>query len=118
MKRLESRAVSGVSAALASIGALPRLRWRTYFSHSVTFRPNGAKFVSNLFKKPVRPWRVVADEMSHANRGDRILELAEELERAFQEQMPAPSKSVQAVVPAAAESGGDSPNKPQQRKQS
>jgi hypothetical protein len=74
--------------------------------------------VSKSFKKPARPWRVIADEMSHATRGERILELAEELECAFQEQVPVPRKSVQAVVPAAADSGGDPPNKAQQRKQS
>jgi hypothetical protein len=50
--------------------------------------------VSNPPKKPARPWRVVADELSHANRGDRILELAEELEQAFREQAPEPHKPV------------------------
>jgi len=48
--------------------------------------------VSNSSQQPARPWRVVADEMSHTSRGDRILELAEELERAFQEQTPSPSR--------------------------
>jgi hypothetical protein len=71
--------------------------------------------VSKLLKKPARPWRVIAEEMSHANRGDRILELAEELERAFQEQMPAPGKSVQAVAPDAANNGGSPQSKPQPR---
>lgn len=53
--------------------------------------------MSNAQKKPARPWRIVADEMSHANRGDQILELAEELEQAFQEQASDPHKPATAV---------------------
>jgi hypothetical protein len=74
--------------------------------------------VSKLSENPARPWRVIADEMSHAARGDRVLELAEELERAFQEQMPATRKSVQTVAPDAADNGGGAQNSPQPRKQS
>lgn len=54
--------------------------------------------MSNASKEPARPWRVIADEMSHADRGDRIVELAEELERAFQEQMPDARKSPQVAI--------------------
>lgn len=46
--------------------------------------------MSKASKKPARAWRVIADEMSHATRGERILELAEELEQAFQEQTSNP----------------------------
>jgi hypothetical protein len=76
------------------------------------------RVASKSLNKPARPWRVVADEMSHANRGDRVLELAEELERAFQEQTPAPRKSIQAAPQNAPGTSGDQKNKPQQGKQS
>lgn len=59
--------------------------------------------VSSSSRAPARPWRLIADEITHANRGDRILELAEELQRAFEEQMPGLRKPPQ-VVPAADES--------------
>jgi hypothetical protein len=74
--------------------------------------------VSKSSPSPARPWRVIAEELSLANRGDRILELAEELERALEEQMPGARKSVAAVSPGAADNSGDPHNNPQQRRQS
>lgn len=56
-------------------------------------------------KKPARAWRVVADEMSHANRGNQILELAEELEQALHEQSPSTPKPPEAVGPDIAGKG-------------
>jgi hypothetical protein len=56
--------------------------------------------LSSSSKQPPRAWRVIADEMSHAPRGDRILELAEELVRALDEQSPsAPRKGMNSIVP-------------------
>jgi hypothetical protein len=106
------------SPLLALIGALPLGRWSRYFFQSEKLPSRTERVVSKSLNKPARPWRVVADEMSHANRGDRVLELAEELERAFHEQTPAPRKSIQAAPPHAADTGGDQQNKLQQRKQS
>jgi hypothetical protein len=71
--------------------------------------------VSNLPKEPARPWRLIADEITHANRGDRIVELAEELERAFQEQMPVVRKSPQVVL---SKNGTKQEIDPQQPRQS
>jgi hypothetical protein len=71
--------------------------------------------VSISSKQPARPWHVIAEEITHANRGDRIVELAEELERAFDEQMPGMRKSPQ-VAPS--EDGNKPELNPQQRKQS
>lgn len=51
--------------------------------------------MAKLSNEPARPWRVIANEISQAKRGDRILELAEELERAFKEQVPGSRKSPQ-----------------------
>lgn len=58
--------------------------------------------MSNLPKKPARPWRLVADEMSHADRGDQILKLAEELDQALHEQAADPHKPASAIVQDAA----------------
>lgn len=71
--------------------------------------------MSKQSQEPARPWRLIADEITHANRGDRIVELAEELERAFQEQMPGVRKSPQ-VAPS--EHGIKQEINPQQRRQS
>lgn len=65
--------------------------------------------MSNSSKKPARAWRVIADEMSLATRGDRILELAEELEQAFQEQMSSPLKR-KAVNPVEPDIADESDN--------
>jgi len=68
-------------------------------------------------KQPARPWRVIAEEMSHASRGDRILELAEELEQAFEEQT-SPHKPVQGAVTKVADKSRNDPQPdPQQQKQ-
>jgi hypothetical protein len=100
-----------VESTFWRILAFPEVRHPTYFpmGNAVDF-VQLELVVSESPKKPARPWRLVADEMSHAPRGDRMLELAEELERAFQEQKPGPRKGVKPAVPEIARMNGNDEN--------
>lgn len=65
-----------------------------------------------MSNQPARPWRVIAGEMLVASRGDRILELAEELERALREQSPVPPrKSVKPLGSQIVDTGPGDPQK-------
>ena len=42
--------------------------------------------VPTFARKPVRPWRIIAEEASHEFDADRMIQLIEELNQALQEQ--------------------------------